>query len=96
MTVRKKGRIGSSFDGFLKEEGIYDEVETTTIKRVIAWQFEQAMKAKRMSKLQMARRMKTSRSQLDRLLDPGHSGVTLETLARAAQVLGRHIRLELV
>jgi antitoxin HicB len=60
MTVRKKGRIGSSFDEFLKEEGIYDEVETTAIKPVIAWQLEQAMKAKRMSKLQMARRMKTS------------------------------------
>jgi DNA-binding Xre family transcriptional regulator len=96
MTVQKKGRIGSSFDEFLKEEGIYDEVETTAIKRVIAWQLVQAMKAKRMSKLQMARRMKTSRSQLDRLLDPGHGGVTLETLSRAAQVLGRHIRLELV
>ena len=96
MTTRKKGRVGSSFDDFLKEDGIYDEVETTAIKRVIAWQLEKAMKAKRMSKLQMARRMKTSRSQLDRLLDPGHSGVTIETLARAAQVLGRHIRLELV
>jgi len=96
MTVRKKGRIGSSFDEFLKEEGIYDEVETTAIKRVVAWQLEQAMKAKRISKLQMARRMRTSRSQLDRLLDLGHGRVTLETLSRAAQVLGRHIRLELV
>jgi len=96
MTTRKKGRIGSSFDDFLKEEGIYDDVETTAIKRVIAWQLEKAMKARRMSKLQMARRMKTSRSQLDRLLDPLHNGVTLDTLSRAAQVLGRHIRLELV
>lgn len=96
MTTRKKGRIGSSFDDFLKEEGIYDDAETTAIKRVIAWQLEEAMKTRRMSKLQMARRMKTSRSQLDRLLDPGHGGVTLETLSRAAQVLGRHIRLEIV
>jgi predicted XRE-type DNA-binding protein len=96
MTTRKKGRIGSSFDDYLKEEGIYDEAETTAIKRVIAWQLEEAMKTRRMSKLQMARRMKTSRSQLDRLLDPGHGGVTLETLSRAAQVLGRHIRLEIV
>ena len=54
MTVRKTGRVGSSFDEFLKEEGIYDEVETTAIKRVIAWQLEQAMKVKRISKLQMA------------------------------------------
>ena len=95
MTNRKKGRIGSSFDDFLKDEGVYNEVETVAVKRVIAWQLEEAMKARRMSKLQMARRMKTSRSQLDRLLDPSHSGVTLETLARAAQVLGRHIRVEL-
>ena len=96
MTIRKKGRIGSSFDDFLKDEGVYNEVETVAVKRVIAWQLEEAMKTRRMSKLQMARRMKTSRSQLDRLLDPSHSGVTLETLARAAQVLGRQIRVELV
>ena len=95
MTSRKKGRIGSSFDDFLKDEGVYNEVETVAVKRVIAWQLEEAMKARRMSKLQMARRMKTSRSQLERLLDLSHSGVTLETLARAAQVLGRHIRVEL-
>jgi antitoxin HicB len=96
MKRQTKSRIGSSFDDFLKDEGVYNEVETVAVKRVIAWQLEEAMKARRMSKLQMARRMKTSRSQLDRLLDPSHSGVTLETLARAAQVLGRHIRVELV
>ena len=96
MNSRKKGRMGSSFDDFLKDEGVYNEVEWVAVKRVIAWQLEEAMKARHMSKLQMARRMKTSRSQLDRLLDPSHSGVTLETLARAAQVLGRHIRVELV
>ena len=96
MTSRKKGRIGSSFDDFLKHEGIYNEVEAVAIKRVIAWQLEEAMKVRHISKLQMARRMKTSRSQLDRLLDPSRSGVTFETLARAAQVLGRHIRVELV
>lgn len=96
MTGRKKGRIGSSFDRFLKDEGVYNQVETVAVKRVIAWQLEEAMKARHMSKLKMARQMKTSRSQLDRLLDPSHSGVTLETLARAAQVLGRHIRVELV
>ena len=96
MKIRKKGRIGSSFGDFLKDDGVYNEVETVAVKRVIAWQLEEAMKARRMSKLQMARRMKTSRSQIDRLLDPSHSGVTLETLARAAQVLGRQIRVELV
>ena len=75
---------------------MYNEVEATAIKRVIAWQLEKAMKAKRVTKAQLARRMKTSRSQLDRLFDPGNCGVTLDTLARAAQALGRHIRLEIV
>lgn len=96
MTDQKKGRIGSSFDDFLKEEGMFDDVETIAIKRVIAWQLEEAMKAGHISKTQMALRMKTSRSQLDRLLNPEHSGVTLETLSRAAQVIGRNIRVELV
>jgi antitoxin HicB len=96
MTRCKKGRIGSSFDDFLTGEGIYNQVKAVAVKRVIAWQLEEAMKVRHMSKLQMTRRMKTSQSQLDRLLDPSNSGVTLETLARAAQVLGRQIRVELV
>ena len=58
MTSRKKGRIGSSFDDFLKDEGVYNQVETVAVKRVIAWQLEEAIKARRMSKLQMARRIK--------------------------------------
>ncbi|MEQ1739135.1 MAG: helix-turn-helix transcriptional regulator [Methyloglobulus sp.] len=96
MTKIEKGRLGSSFDDFLKEEGIYEEVQTVAIKRVIAWQIEEAMKTSHITKAQMARRMKTSRSQLDRLLNPEHSGVTLETLSRAAQVIGRNIRVELI
>ncbi|NOS73496.1 MAG: XRE family transcriptional regulator [Methyloglobulus sp.] len=96
MTKIEKGRLGSSFDDFLKEEGIYEEVQTVAIKRVIAWQIEEAMKTSHITKAQMARHMKTSRSQLDRLLNPEHSGVTLETLSRAAQVIGRNIRVELI
>lgn len=96
MTDEKKGHIGSSFDDFLKEEKIFDAVQAVAIKRVIAWQLEEAMKAGHITKTQMAQRMKTSRSQLDRLLNPEHSGVTLETLSRAAQVIGRNIRVELV
>jgi antitoxin HicB len=96
MTNIEKGRLGSSFDDYLKEEGIYEEVQTVAIKRVIAWQIEEAMKTSHITKAQMARRMKTSRSQLDRLLNPEHSGVTLETLSRAAQVVGRNIRVELI
>jgi antitoxin HicB len=96
MTNIEKGRLGSSFDDYLKEEGIYEEVQTVAIKRVIAWQIEEAMKTSHITKAQMARRMRTSRSQLDRLLNPEHSGVTLETLSRAAQVVGRNIRVELI
>ena len=88
--------IGSSFDEFLKEDGIYEEVQTTAIKRVLALQLEQAMKAKKLSKIEMARRMRTSRVQLDRLLDPDNDSVTLATLRRAAAVVGREVRLELV
>ena len=91
----KAARIGSSFDDFLKEEGLYEEVQTMAIKRVIAWQITQEMEKQSISKRQMAERMKTSRSQLDRLLDPNNDSVKLATLSRAAQAIGRQLRLEL-
>ncbi|MEA3175686.1 MAG: antitoxin HicB [Gammaproteobacteria bacterium] len=92
----KNPHIGSSFDSFLKEEGIFENVQTTAIKRVLAAQLEQARKAHKLTKLEMARRMRTSRVQLDRLLDPENDSVTLATLRRAAAVVGREVRLELV
>lgn len=92
----KKGRIGSSFDSWLREEGIYEEVTATAIKRVLARQVEAAMKEKNFSKAEMARRMHTSRAALDRLLDPDNDAVTLTTLQKAAIVVGRQVRLELV
>jgi hypothetical protein len=88
--------IGSSFDSFLKEEGIYEEVEAAALKRVLAFQLEQAMESGNVSKAEMARRMKTSRSQLDRLLDPDKPQVQLDTVMKAAGVLGKKFRLELV
>jgi antitoxin HicB len=91
----KNPHIGSSFDEFLKEEGIYEDVQTTAIKRVLAQQLEQAMKEQHLTKLEMARRMRTSRAQLDRLLDPDNDSVTLATLRRAAAIVGREVRLEL-
>ena len=94
--MKKKGSIGSTFDDFLKEEGTYEATQAVAIKRVLAWQIQQAMKKKHIAKAEMARRMETSRSQLDRLLDPKNDSLTLTTLARAGQVLGRQIRLELV
>ena len=96
MATKRNPHEGSSFDDFLKEEGIYDEVNTAAIKRVLTWKIEKAIKKKRITKSIMARRMKTSRAQLDRLLDPDNSSVTLTTLARAASVLGKNLRLDLV
>ena len=92
----KKKNIGSSFDSWLREEGMYEEVSATAIKRVVARQVEAAMLEKKLSKSEMARRMHTSRAALDRLLDPENDAVTLSTLQKAAAVIGREIRLELV
>ncbi len=87
---------GSSFDSFLEEDGILDEVEAAAIKRVLAWQLAEAMKAGKVSKKTMAERMGTSRSQLDRLLDPANSAVHLQTITRAARAVGKRLRLEMV
>ena len=92
----KKKNIGSTFDSWLREEGLYEEVSAIAIKRVVARQVETAMEQKGLTKAEMARRMHTSRAALDRLLDPDNDGVTLATLRKAAAVVGREIRLELV
>jgi predicted XRE-type DNA-binding protein len=93
---RKKGAVGSTLDDFLKEDGTYESTQAVAIKRVLAWQIGQAMEKKHITKAEMARRMDTSRSQLDRLLDPESNSVTLETLTRAARAVGRQVRVELV
>ena len=90
------GRIGSSFDDYLKDEGTYDETMATAVKRVLAWQLGQVMASPKMSKNQMAKAMQTSRSQLDRILDPDNDRVRLDTVIKAARVLGRQVRIELV
>ena len=92
----KKQSIGSSFDSWLHEEGIYEEVTTAAIKRVLARQLEATMKEQSITKAEMARRMTTSKSALNRLLDPENSSVTLGTLHKAAAAVGRQLRLELV
>ena len=89
-------RIGSSFDDFLKEEGIDEDVTAHAIKRVLAWQISQAMQAQNITKVEMAHRMKTSRAQLDRLLDPDNDKVQLDTVQRAAAAVGRRLQLALV
>jgi len=94
--VKKKGRIGSSFDDFLKDDGLYEEVTARAIKRVIARQLDALMRENHLTKSALARRMRTSRAQLDRLLDPENESVTLGTLTRAAHAVGRKLRMELV
>jgi len=99
MNVKKKLRekqevhSGSSFDSFLKEEGIREEVEAVALKRVLAWQLESAMREQKKTKRAMAKQLQTSRSQLDRLLDPRNISVTLGTITRAARVLGKRVIL---
>lgn len=83
-------------DSWLREEGIYEDVASGAIKRVLARQLEAAMKEKKVSRTEMARRMHTSRAALNRLLDPEQDSVTLATLRKAALVVGREIRMELV
>jgi antitoxin HicB len=88
--------IGSSFDDFLKEEGSLVETEAVALKRVISFQLEQEMQRAGLSKTELASRMDTSRSAVDRLLDPENHAVTLRTLERAAGVLGKRLKLELI
>ncbi len=88
--------VGSSLDDFLEEDGVLVEVNAVALKRVLAWQLLQEMKARGWSKSQMADSMKTSRSSLDRLLDPSNISVTLKTMDRAAAILGKRLRIELV
>jgi antitoxin HicB len=87
---------GSSVDDFLKEEGIYEETSSAALKKVLAWQLQQEMQRQHLTKAALAIRMNTSRSQLDRLLDPEKTGVSLETIQRAARETGRQLRIELV
>ncbi len=88
---KANGHSGSTFDSFLEEEGIREEVEAVAIKRVLAWQLEQAMQEQQKTKRAMAKELRTSRSQLDRLLDPKNVSVTLDTISRAARALGKRL-----
>lgn len=87
---------GSSFESFLQEEGILAEVNAIAIKRVLAWQVAQVMHEQGLSKTEMAKAMNTSRAALERLLDPENTSVTLKTMDKAAKVIGKRLRIELV
>jgi antitoxin HicB len=86
---------GSDFDDFLRDEGIFDEVQATALKRALAEAVEEAMKEGNLSKVEVARRMGTSRSQLDRVLDPSYTAVQLDTLIKAASAVGRALGVSL-
>lgn len=90
-----KKHLGSSIDDFLKQEGIFEEAQAQAIKEVVAWQLAEAMKKKKISKARMATLLKTSRTQVDRLLDPRRD-ITLSSLQRAAAMVGRRVLVELV
>jgi len=94
--TQKKGRIGSSFEDYLAEQGTLEETTASAVKRVLAWQLEQAMERQQITKSAMARAMRTSRSQLDRMLDPDNDHIRLDTLTAAANVLGLNVRVELI
>ena len=95
MSKKQNPHIGSSLDEFLKEEGTFEELQTQAIKEVVAWQLGEAMKERGVSRAGIAKLLHTSRTQVNRLLDPA-SDVTLSSLQRAAALVGRQVRLELV
>jgi antitoxin HicB len=99
MKTKKKNSVarhtGSSFDSFLEEEGIREEVEAVAVKRVIAWQLAEAMRKKKKTKRALAKELNTSRSQLDRLLDPLNIAVSLATITRAARALGKRVTIQI-
>jgi hypothetical protein len=90
-----KKHMGSSIDDFLKEEGIFEESQAQAVKEVVAWQLAEAMKKKNISKNKMATLLRTSRTQVDRILDPKND-ITLGSLQRAAAMVGRRLTIELV
>ncbi len=92
---RKIKNEGGSFERFLAEEGILDQVDEAAVKRVLAWQIEREMTRRKVGKSELARRMNTSRTQIDRLLDPRNTGVTLHTMHKAASILGKRLRIVL-
>ena len=88
--------IGSDFDDFLREEGVYDQAEAVAVKRVLAYELERNMQKAQLTKTDMAKRMGTTRAQLDRLLNPENPATTLQTLVKAAGAVGKRVKISLV
>jgi DNA-binding Xre family transcriptional regulator len=94
--VAKNKHRGSTLDEFLTQERVFEKFQAKAIKEVVAWQLAEAMRERKLSKNQLAKQMHTSRTQVDRVLDPEAGNVTLETLQRAAELVGRRVKIELV
>ncbi len=94
-STKKNPHIGSNVDEFFAEEGLLEEIEAVAIKRVIAMELQQAMEQTPMTKTELARRLETSRSQVDRILDPANESITLATLMKAATLLGKRLHVSL-
>ena len=94
-TPKANPHTGSNFDDFLKESGIFEEVQARALKRALAEQLDEAMQSGKLSKVHMAQRMATSRSQLDRVLDPSNLSIQLDTLIKAASAVGRTVEIRL-
>ena len=94
--MKRNPHVGSTLDDFLREDGSYDTVQAIAAKRVLAFQLEESMRKARLTKSEMARRMRTTRAQLDRLLDPDNPSTTLQTLVKAAGALGKRLNISLV
>jgi hypothetical protein len=93
--AKRNPHTGSRFDDFLKDEGIFDEVQAKALKRALAEQLEEGMTAAKLTKLEMARKMETSRSQLERVLDPENVSIQLDTLMKAARAVGRTVEIKI-
>lgn len=94
--MTKNNHVGSDFDDFLAEEGILETCQAEAAKRIIAWQIKEYMARENLKKTALAQKLGTSRSQLDRLLDPENTSLNLKTLASAARVMGKKIEIKLV
>ena len=94
--MKRNSHIGSDFDDYLREEGLFDEAQAITVKRVLAFELEKSMKKARLTKAAMAKRMGTTRAQVDRILNPDNPSTTLQTLVKAADAVGKRVKISLV
>lgn len=94
--MNRNPHIGSDFDDFLREEGVFDQTQAVAIKRVLAYELEKSMKKAHLTKAAMAKRMGTTRAQVDRILNPDNPSTTLQTLVKAADAVGKRVKISLV